>query len=109
MGASWAEIGWPGRERFLINRLGTLEPFSQYPFFYDERVELSTHREEILSSFRLEPHGPDVFFQERIQLFYHNDLLYFSEKLGDQISGQRPDHSQFEVGIIWEDLLCVLI
>ena len=78
MGASRTKIGRPGRKRFFENRLGALELLPQDPFLNDERVELPAHREQILSPLRFEPHGLDILFQERIQLFDHDDLLHSS-------------------------------
>src|SRR5512135_2688769 len=69
-------------------------------FFYRERAagdllehqplaEFAAGRKYVLAEMDCNAHGLDLFFDERIELFYHSELLYGCSKPLDELFRQR--------------------
>ena len=54
-------------------------------------------------------HCLDLRLEERIELLHDDHFFNLLKKFSDHLSGKRPDHTQFEIGIIWEYLFGVLV
>jgi len=76
--------------------------------FDDPWIEFTGIGKDLLPG-HLDPHRSDLLFQKRVQLFDHIYFTDLSCKLSDQFDGQRIHHAEFQIRVIGEYLLGIMI